>query len=212
MSVRPKYIKKHVPLRPTQGPARILQNLDRGEVSILGMLYIVEVQLFSKKTGEKIRHKLLIVGGEQSDIERKLSWVFDAKKYEGITIRGIEKVREKVHFLSTSITQIGESFEPIVSTDEGSKVASGVPTHTEPYDPLMFAIGLSTTMLAKDPEHALRKLGHALISRASEGKSHAGAKLSADSTLAVEQIPMSSGYAKPRDVSNESNQATFVRG
>ena len=67
-------------------------------------------------------------------------------------------------------------------------------------------------MLAKDEEHALRKLSHALMSHATGGHSHSGASLSADSTVEIEEVPRANGYATARDVSNEVNHAHMVRG
>lgn len=180
--------------------------------SILGMLYIVEVRLVRADTGEKLKHKLLMVGCEQADIGRKLKWVFDSSEYKEFAITGTEKVREKIHFLSTVITQMDEPVSPSISRDEGSQVVPQQKLLTQRYEPKLFAMGVTTTMVAKDQGHAIRKLGYALISSVTEGKSHTGALLSQDSTVTIEEIPLKDGFAKARDVSNEVNKATFVRG
>ena len=176
------------------------------------MLYIVDVRMVRHDTGEKYKHRLLLVGCERDDIERKVRWIFDSTEYKEMAITGIEKVREKVHFLSTVVTRPEVPIGPVIERDDGSQVVPQQKTLTEPYDPKLFAIGITTTMLAKDQEHALRKLGHALVSHTVEGNSHSGASLSAESTVVVEEIPRSSGYAMPRDVSNETNRAQLVRG
>lgn len=177
----------------------------------LGMLYIVDVKVDNKSTRETIRHKLLMVGCEASDIERKLAWVFDPA-VNSIQLKGVEKVREKVHFLSSVIKQLNAPVGPVIESGERTQVVPQQTRLIEQYDPKLYAIGISTTMSAKDEEHALRKLGHALVSHATEGKSHSGASLSEDSTVTIEEVPRSSGYAMPRDVSAEANRAHFVKG
>lgn len=180
--------------------------------SVLGMLYIADVRLVRNSTGEKIKHKILLVGCEQDDIERKLKWVFDPKEFDQLSLSGVEKVREKVHVISTVITQEDEPTSPVIKRREGTMNVPQVSEETEKYDPNLYAVGVSTSVLAKDEKHALRKVGRAIIASNSEGKSHDAPSLSKDSTITVEQIPKSSGYAMPRDVSIESNKAHFVRG
>ena len=46
------------------------------DAAVLGLLYIVDVRMVERGTGEKLKHKLLVIGSEQSDIERKLRWMF----------------------------------------------------------------------------------------------------------------------------------------
>lgn len=182
------------------------------DASLLGMLYLVDVRLVRRSSGEKLKHRLLLVGCEHADIERKLRWIFDTTEYKEMSLSGIEKVREKVHFLSTVVTQPDEPVGPVIEREERSQIVHQQPILVEPYDPRVFAIGLVTTMLAKDEAHALRKLSTALLSQATEGRSHSGAALSAESTLTIEEVPRSSGYARARDVSNESNRAHVMRG
>lgn len=179
---------------------------------LLGMLYLVDVRLVRSDTGEKHKHRLLLVGCEHADIERKLRWIFDSTEYKEMSISAIEKVREKVHFISTVVTQPDAPVEPVINRETRSQIVAQQRTAVEEYDPHLYAIGISTTMIGKDEHHALRKLGHALIAQATEGRSHSGAALSADSTLTIEQVPFASGYARPRDVSNEINRAHFVAG
>ncbi len=181
------------------------------DTALLGMLYVAEVRLVNR-AGEKIKHKILLVGCERDDIDRKMRWLFDATQYKEFHLQSVEKVREKVHFLSTTIVQDSQPETPIVVRGERSEPVQQIQTQQEAYDPLLFAVGIATTMLAKDAQHALRKVGHALISHSLEGSSHSGAQLSADSTVEIEVISKSSGYAAPRDVSQEANRAHFVRG
>jgi len=182
------------------------------EAPLLGMLYIVEVNVLDKSTGETAKHKLLLVGCEADDIERKMKWIFDTGNVSWM-IKGIEKVREKVHFLSTVITKDDLPSGPVIMRDENSKsVNQFSPQLTEAYDPKLFAVGIVTTMLAKDSDHALRKVATALMNRATVGKSHTGASLHSDSTITVEEVSKSNGYASARDVSNEVNKAHMVRG
>lgn len=178
----------------------------------LGMLYLVDVKMVDKKTRETIKQRLLVVGGEEADIGRKIQWVIDVARYRNIVITGHEKIRDKVHVLHTFVEQEKPADLPIIERAERTEgVAQAKPlTQSEP--PKLFAVGITTTMIAHDSTHALRKVAHALLNSASPGTSHAGASLSDDSTVAIEQIPFSSGYAKPRDVSNEANRAHFVRG
>lgn len=199
-----RYKKIHHPptaalLRPAEAP-------------LLGMLYIVDVSVLDKSTRETAKHKLLLVGCEAEDIERKMKWIFDTGNVS-LMIKGAEKVREKVHFLSTIITKDESVDSPVIMRDENSQpITQFSPQLTEAYDPKLFAVGIVTTMLAKDSDHALRKVATALMNRATVGKSHTGASLHGDSTINVEEIPKSNGYASARDVSNEANKAHMVRG
>ena len=182
------------------------------DAPLLGMLYIVDVTVTDKETGETAKHKLLLVGCEADDIERKMKWIFDTGNVS-LMIKGAEKVREKVHFLSTIITKDQSVSSPVIMRDENSQTVNQFsPQLTEPYDPKLFAVGIVTTMLAKDSDHALRKVATALMNRATVGKSHTGASLHDDSTINVEEIPKSNGYATARDVSNEINKAHMVSG
>lgn len=183
-----------------------------GTVNVIGMLHIVEVRLVSKDSEEKIKHKLLMVGCEAADIERKLRWVFDASKYQSFSVTSVEKVREKIHTLSTVITQEKAETEATIKRIENTQQIAGVPSMTEQYNPNLYAVGITTTILAADEEHALRKVGRALMERTSEVKSGTAPMLSEDSTIQVEEIPKSSGFVRPRDVSGELNKAHFVRG
>ena len=193
----------HPPLLTTPRPM---------DAPLLGMLYIVDVTVTNKETGETAKHKLLLVGCEADDIERKMKWIFDTGNVS-LMIKGAEKVREKVHFLSTIITKDQSVSSPVIMRDENSQTVNQFsPQLTEPYDPKLFAVGIVTTMLAKDSDHALRKVATALMNRATVGKSHTGASLHDDSTINVEEIPKSNGYATARDVSNEINKAHMVSG
>ena len=175
------------------------------------MLYIVKVNVNDKSTGETAKHTMLLVGCEADDIERKMKWIFDTGNVT-VMIKGVEKVREKVHFLSTIITKDGSNDGPVLMRDEGSvNVPQYTPQMTEAYDPKLFAVGVTTTMLAKDADHAIRKVATALMNRATVGKSHTGAQLHDDSKIVVEEVPKSNGYASARDVSNESNRAHIFR-
>lgn len=199
-----RYKKIHHPptvalLRPTEAP-------------LLGMLYIVDVSVHDKSTRETAKHKLLLVGCEAEDIERKMKWIFDTGNVS-LVIKGAEKVREKVHFLSTIITKDESVGSPVIMRDANSQtITQFSPQLTEAYDPKLFAVGIVTTMLAKDSDHALRKVATALMNRATVGKSHTGASLHDDSTINIEEIPKSNGYASSRDVSSEINKAHMVRG
>lgn len=179
---------------------------------VIGMLFIVDVRMVVKRSGEKIKKKLLIVGCEAADIERKLRWIFDSASYDEFSISNVEKVREKVHVISTVYTQLSETDAPIVKRREGMAEIQQSQMCQEKYDPKKYAVGITTTMVAKDEQHALRKVAHAILVSATDGKAHSAAALSDDATVVVEQIPLPSGYAMPRDASTESNRAHFVRG
>lgn len=178
----------------------------------IGMLFFVDVRMVIKKSGEKIKKKLLLVGCEAADIERKLRWVFDSASYDEFSVSRIEKVREKVHVISTVYEQIDGPTGPIIKRREGAAEIDQARLCREQYDPKKYAVGITTTVVAKDEQHALRKVGNAILTSATDGKAHSGGSLSEDATVVVEEIPLSSGYAMPRDVSNESNRAHLVRG
>ena len=177
---------------------------------LLGTLYVVDVRTVARGSCETTKMKILMVGCEQSYIQRKLRWVFDQSRYSEFSVSGVEKVKEKVHVLSACITQ-AESPSRVIDRGERSESIREVPTHIERYDPKLYAVGVATTMLAADQDHALRKVGNALVNLTSSVHA-SGARLADGSTVTVEEISKSSGVARPRDVSHESNRAHFVRG
>lgn len=182
-------------------------------LSVVGMLHIVEVRMVTKGSGEKIKQKLLLVGCEAADIERKIKWLFDVNNYEQFSVVSVEKVREKVHVLSTVITdnEVVVSDATIKRSENTQEVfgASGGPRGDSRR---LFAVGVTTTILANDENHAVRKVGKALMARGGPVASVEGPKLSADSNVQVEEMSMSSGFSKSRDVSSQINKAHFVRG
>jgi hypothetical protein len=182
------------------------------QTGVIGMLYIVDVSMSDKGGLKRVRQKLLLVGCEEADIERKIKWIIDGTKYNSFTIKSIVKVREKVHVLSTVYKEAAEVTTPTINRDGGTQVVPQGKTITKKYEPKLFSVGLATTMIGEDEKHALRKIGNALIASASDVKSHSAASLSEGSTLVIEEIALSSGYSKGKDVSAEINNATFVRG
>lgn len=176
------------------------------------MLYIVDVRLEDAGNGDIIKHRILLIGCEQADIERKLRWIFQGS-YKTISVSGIQKVREKVHYLNTYVTRKQDLVNPVIKRNEGSMVAPQGKLETQETEQAskLYAIGVSTTMFADTDQQAIRKLGHALINK-SVGGSHSGAALSQDATLTIEEIPKPSRFAAPRDTSNEANRACIVRG
>jgi len=178
---------------------------------VLGMLYIVEVNLSKNNGLQRVKQKLLLVGCEEADIERKINWIIDRTKYDGFSIKNIEKVREKVHVLSTTYKESASIDTPTILRGGSSQPVPQGAT-TKKYDPKLYAVGLITTMLGEDEDHAIRKVGNALIASTVELKSKSAKGLSEDSTLTIEEIPLSSGYSKGKNYDNEINKATFVRG
>jgi hypothetical protein len=180
------------------------------ETSTVGMLYLVSIKLTRKATNEKIKQRLLVVGCEVDDIERKLRWTIDTSKYDSFMVTGIEKIRQKVHVLSTSVQQIDEGLDgPVITQGDGTKIVDQtVDTVKRP----RFAVGLATQVIAVDEDAALRKVGHALISHTLGDITSSGASLSADSVLTIEELAPRDGTARARDVSNESNYAHIFRG
>lgn len=185
--------------------------MSAGNVQVLGMLFIVDVRMVLKGSDDITRSRLLVVGGQESDIELKLRWMFDVSKYSEFSIMHVEKVREKVHVLSTVVTQEATPTQ-VIDRPEGSQPVPSLHMQTEQYRPKLYAVGIVTTMLACDENHALRKVGSAISGRGSIAKSFNAPKLSEDSSVTVEQVALSTGFARPRDVSAESNRAHFVRG
>jgi len=183
------------------------------QIGVIGMLHIVEIRMVTKGGGEKIKQRLLLVGCEAADIERKVKWLYEFEKYEQFAVTGIEKVREKVHVLSTSTTDNVENVaDATIKRAENTEQVHGLSAGVRGDARKLYAVGVTTTILANDEDHAVMKVGKALISRVSKIKSVEGPKLSANSVLQVEEIAMSSGYATARDVGSESNKAHFVRG
>jgi phenylpyruvate tautomerase PptA (4-oxalocrotonate tautomerase family) len=176
-------------------------------IPVVGMLYIVEVKMFKRSTGEKTKQKLLLVGAQESDIESKLRWILDASLYDSFVIASVDKVREKVHVLSTVITQ--EKSQPDAVIDRGGRSENIYQMASN--DRRQYAVGISTIITAEDEAAALRKVGHALIND-QVSLSTTGASLPSSTTIIIEEVAKKSGYATARDVSTEKNRASFVRG
>jgi len=199
-------------LRYKKQPTKSNQQGQDVESLVLGMLYLVNVHMVNRSTGEKIKHRILMIGSEISDIERKCRWAFDIKKYVQFSISGVEKVRDKMHVLNTSITQQSEKTGPVIEVGDRTIVVNqGVPDQCDELK--VFAIGVATSMLATSEDHALRKVGIALRRMGADGpKAKTGPFLSEDSVVTVSEMGKSSGHAHARDVSAEVNKAHFVRG
>lgn len=204
-----RYRKKQKP----SAPARILQAQPPAPDRewLLGTLYIVTLRLVRHDSGEIVKHKLLMVGSEADDIERKLRWVFDATQYREFWVKDVEKVREKVHILSTIVNQPDAPVGPVIHVGDRSQVVQQQQTLIEPYQPKKFAVGVVTTMIARDEMHALRKVGNALIDHATTAVSHAGAALSEDAQISIEEVPLASGFARARSVDGEATRAHVIR-
>jgi hypothetical protein len=181
------------------------------ESAVIGMLYIVNVRFLDAKTKETSKQRLLLVGGEEKDIERKLRWIYDADKYAEFSVTGIEKVREKIHLLSTVVTQPQEKSKNTILRDEGRQQEVSEPAPDLP-EMTHFAFGLTTRVYARDHFHAVRKVAAALNEHGTEGPTSTTARLSADSLLQIEAIPKVSNYVRARDVSHVKATAHFVRG
>ena len=180
------------------------------ESHALGMLYLVGVRFEDAKTREITKQRLLIVGCEAADIERKLRWIYEADRYTQFSITDVEKVRDKIHVLSTSITQPSDERKNTILRDEGrQEVVSDVQAHLP--DMNHYAVAIATRVYARDSYHALRKVASAVQSMASDGLT-AAARLSSDSTVSIEEIAKPAAHAKARDVSDSINKAHFVRG
>ncbi len=184
------------------------------ENAVLGMLYLADIRYEERGSEEIVRQRLLVVGNESADVERKLRWAYDITSFKSFSVVAIEKVREKVHVLHTHKQLACAPANGVIQREEGSQAIPSLHRNLEEYDPKLYAVGIVTTMLAKDPQHALRKVGSAISNSGSAklAKVHGGPSLSENSQVTVEEIPKSSGYAAPRDVSKESNRAHFVRG
>ena len=179
------------------------------EVSTIGMLYLVNIRLTRKASNEKIKQRLLVVGCEAGDIERKLRWTIDTSKYDSFMIESVEKIRDKVHVLGTTFEQLDEGLDgPVIVRGEGTKI---VDQTVDTVKHTRFAVGLATQVIAVDEDAALRKVGHSLVNHTLGNLSVSGAKLSADSVLTIEELAPRNGTARARDVSNEATRARILR-
>ena len=182
---------------------------------ILGMLWQVNVRLVRVGTGEVYRHKILMVGCEFNDIERKLRWVFDHSTYSVMEVSGAQRVREKIHILSTVITEQKTPPAAIIDRSDRSQIVTEQAIVTEETVEETFglyAVGVATKMSATDELHALRKVGRALVAKGGAVASDSAPVLSEDATVTVERINYSSGFAMPRDISNAVTKAHIMRG
>lgn len=178
---------------------------------VLGMLYIVSVRFEDVKTREITKQRMLMVGCEIGDIEKKLRWIYEADKYTQFSVTEIEKVREKIHVLSTSITQPSDKPKNTILREDGRNQPVTEPTPDLP-DLIHYAVGVSTRVYARDQYHALRKVSAALHEQGTEGPSSCSARLSPDSTVLIEEIAKPAKFARARDTSHETVKAHIVRG
>lgn len=175
------------------------------------MLYLVGVRFEDAKTREITKQRLLLVGCEAGDIERKLRWIYEADRYTQFAITAIEKVSDKIHVLSTTITQPSDKPANSILRDEGRQ-QDVVDPRPELPDLIHYAVGISTRVYARDTYHALRKVAAAINAQGTDGLIDTTARLSSDSTVTVEEIAKPGTFATARDVSNVAQKARFVRG
>jgi hypothetical protein len=175
-----------------------------------GMLYIATVQMTHLATKERIKKQLLIVGTKREDISLKLAWFFDQKKYGGIHIKSLMKLRDKVHVLRTTVKKPKQ--KPALPVDKKQcKVVDQVPGKAPEQEYHRYSVGMSLNITGVNENHILRKLGTCFTSMGSLDHRET-ASLPEGATLTIEEVPMKSGYAAPRDVTHEINKPTFVRG
>ena len=181
---------------------------------LLGMLYIVEVRLIRRGDNTSIKQRLLMVGCESADIERKLRWVYSADEYSEFGITGVSKVTDKIHVLSTHIRQIATAPAPIIKRADGTYAVPQTPAARIPSDHKKYAIGLAAQLYARSDFHALEKVSHALLNEAAvlAHMPAGGYRLPPESMLIIEEVAAPSDLATARDVSNEINKAHLVRG
>ncbi len=175
---------------------------------IAGQIYLVKVRMERKDTGERIKHRLLVIGGDRDDADRRLKWHFDAGQFTTFSITNFKRVSASVNVLSTEIHQDASTADQAINRAEGTvrvQTSHGATIG----DMKVFAVGVTTKMIARDSEHALRLTGQALIAR---GVGEGAFQLSEDSTVMVEELHRPSQFATARDVSAEVNRAHIVRG
>jgi hypothetical protein len=175
------------------------------------MLYLVGVRFTDRRSREITKQRLLVVGGEEADIERKLRWIYETDNFCEFSITGVEKVREKIHVLSTTVTQPREVSKNTILREEGRQQEVIDPVPDIP-DLIHYAVGITTRIYARDHYHALRKVAAALNEQSTDGPTSTTARLSSDSVVQVEEITKPSAVARPRDVTNVKAKAHFVRG
>ena len=178
---------------------------------LLGMLYLIDVRVSVLSTREIMKHHMLVIGGEEADIERKLRWMFDVTKYTDIRITSCVRIREKMHILRTTLLK--ESTEPDAVIKRLNDVQNVFqPTQVASSENGKFwAVGLSTTMHGFDEGHCIRKIARALAEAYAPIKNKDAPVLSENSTLLIEEISEPSGFAMPRDVTGEANKAHIFR-
>lgn len=177
---------------------------------IEGQLYLVRVRMEKISTGERIKHRLLVVGAGKEDVDRRMRWHFDAAQMKSFSITQVKKIDKSVTVLSTEVHQEQALVDPTIQRPDGSVVVSTSHGATIAEHLKKFAVGISTTILATDADHAIRSTGRAVMNYGVDNST--GPKLSEDSTVMVEEVSEPSHFAKARDVSAEVNKAHFVRG
>lgn len=194
--------------KPKVSPTRSL----RQEHAVIGMLYIVSVRFTDRRSREITKQRLLVVGSEEADIERKLRWIYETDNFCEFALTSVEKVREKIHVLSTVVTQPSEPKKNTILREEGRQEEIKEPPTPDLPEMIHYAVGITTRVYARDHYHALRKIAAAINEHATDGPTSTTSRLSSDSVLQIEEIPKTSPIARARDVSNRLAPAQFVRG
>ena len=180
---------------------------------IVGNLYLVDVCMDHKIVDETSVSRFLMVAENEEELDSRFNCQFDVSDYKSVRITNVQKIKQKMHMLSTRI-EPARVHGQVVKRAEGSKkvLQSNSMKDLSEYNPKIYAIGISTTIVAADQSHAMRKLGSYLTISNTLGGSKSNSPLSENSKILIEEVAKSSGFAMPRDVSNGAERAHMVRG
>lgn len=176
-----------------------------------GMLFLIDVTMENKNTNEITLSRFLIVADDESEISSRFTYQHDISDFENVRITNIQKIKQKIHLLSTR-TEIKRDSGNLINKDGLEIPQNNSNKNSKEYLPKIFSIGIATTIVASDEKHAMRKIGSYLLAANTIGGEKTQSPLSENSKVMIEEVAKSSGFALPRDVSNESNRAMIFRG
>ncbi len=120
-----------------------------------GQLYLLEVRCRYK--GDKSYEKIgfVVVGESADDVKSKIRWHLDLSEFDEFAIKKLRRIKP-FHRLWSRIET------PAEYTARKSKPRGAVSDSST-----TFAVGISGNLIARTRDHALKKLGHFLLNKAS---------------------------------------------
>jgi hypothetical protein len=165
---------------------------------VTGQFYRVMFWGRSDANREIVQTEFLMIGTSPDDVRMRFPYVVDLSEFSRYRLDYVVKEPGRSYILSTKV-EVCNPDEP----DENIKRPSGTQaiynTPPQPSSARKFSVIARTTCFASDTKHAEKKLVARIASRTE------------NVTIECDELPVSDGFAKPKDVS-VFKRASFVRG